>query len=158
MNNNEIDSYADKRLIASIINQAIVDGEKIKRPKSLKIVSKKLKKLSINKRILRRSLILIMNFICENLIEFYLKIEFLNIIVKLIKHNESMKNKYENHFLTIEARLFFNKENKLFCFYCYLLDIDPVYLAEKSKKYFSLYDRNKIKKKILIKEPSSILL
>ena len=68
------------------------------------------------------------------------------------------KNKYldfnyvsdDPEYLSWDARTFLKADNKLFSYYCWNIDIDPEFLAEKIEKKLKLFDksRNKILKGI----------
>lgn len=51
----------------------------------------------------------------------------------------------DHNYLAWDARNFLRSDNKLFCFYCEIIDIDPVYLAEKVHKQLERYDKSLLK-------------
>jgi hypothetical protein len=139
INESEISPYSkgERGLIASIINQSIVDGCSIKHPRPSALRNKERDKLTIKKQ---RALLVS----CHKLLSAYLKkttkkkrfpyyIFFLANKIEILKTGEAEE-------IAWSARVFIDDKNKLFCFYCDLLDMCPTYLSKKIHDYFHKID------------------
>ena len=139
LSESEISLYAkgERGLIASIINQSIVDGCSIKRPRPASLRNKDRDKSTINKQ---RALLVS----CYKLLTSYLKKtkrkkRFPHYILFLVNKIEILKIG-EAEEIAWSARVFIDDKNKLFCFYCDLLDMCPIYLSKKIHDYFRKID------------------
>lgn len=140
----------ERAFISSILNQAIIDGCSMKypRPPSQRNY-KKDKRLIIKQKSLLVSSFLFMNSIF-NLRKNKKKKEAENYqipysvldIMKYLKINKI--GEIEN--LSWSGRNFFDSNNKIYSFYCDLLDICPKYLAKKAHIYFKKVDLGIYKK------------
>lgn len=61
-------------------------------------------------------------------------------------------------YLSWDARRFLRKSNRLFCYYCSLVDIDPEFLSERIERAKKLIDRNKNKLSIELETISERIL
>lgn len=136
-----IENYSgEKKLIAAIINKTIEDGRIHKYPSPPFISLKKHKEYIMKIKIIGEFLFKMINY--KNITSFMMKL--INFLIKLIVKLNRKRIAYHCETLAYEARQFFNHKNKLFSFYCTLIDIDPEYFAEKANKYFKDYDEGLI--------------
>jgi hypothetical protein len=137
-----MDVQAERSLIASIINQAIVDGCSVKNPKSTIIRNQK---YNIYKQKFNfiACFLNIINFV--NAENFHIFPYFIVSVYNKLK----IRRLDENEKIAWEARNFFNDDSYMYNFYCELLDINPIYLSKKINDYFKKIDNGVYKKPVL---------
>jgi hypothetical protein len=133
----------ERALIAAIINQSISDGCSVRRPRHPSLRNTKKDKLNIRKQ---KLLLLSCSLIFKKFIN--KKIKFPYYIFSIITRLEMLQIHGEE--IAWAGREFFNPDNEIFCFYCNLLDIEPVYLCKKVTDYFRKIDNGLYKKIELI--------
>lgn len=126
----------ERALIASIINNAIKDALGYKRPKPPEYYITHVMKRREIKKCLRA-----LEILSKLTNHHFRRVKQLKmvILIKLAKIKKIVVTK-EAERLSWNARIFINKENKLFKFYVGLLDIDPTALSEKIIKTIRKHD------------------
>ncbi len=132
-----INDKGNRALIAAIISKAIEDGRQCKYPKQPNIAVKKNRQLAKKIKILYE-------LICSvhRLRKIYQehKLYLLQALLKYIQKLDKKRKDIWKELQAYEARSFLDHKNKLFCYYCTLIDIDPEYFSIKASKYFRAYD------------------
>jgi hypothetical protein len=138
----EMNTRGDRGLIAAILIKAIEDGKTARRPRPqyLAVAAHKKYKKKFEMLCEETFDIINLNSISTNF-KFKLLLKYLRIVIKIKKRVDN----YANELLAHEARSFFSAKNKLYVFYCTLIDIEPVYLEEKVFKFFKDFDQGLIR-------------
>jgi hypothetical protein len=131
------DYYEERGLIAAIIIQAIQDGSLMKRPRDPSLRNKIRDRLAVVQQ-------LTTFFVSCHLLQEWIKSKKKKkripyYIYEIICNIEIMKiGEREN--LAWNGRKFIDHTNKLFSFYCSLLEIEPKFLEEKIHLHFKKID------------------
>lgn len=134
----ELNTVGDKGLVAAVILQAIQDSIIVKHPRPPLIVFKKNKIHNALIKLFSYHIKVIFN---HQLLSCDLKLRLIKLYNFKMKEYYQKKITHEKEVISYTARKFLNSKNKLFCFYCFSIDLDPEILAKKAFKYYRNFDK-----------------